>query len=303
MAGTVESLNGLLFFVQAAQTRSFSEAGRSLGVSSSAVGKSVSRLEDRLGVRLFHRSTRSITLTAEGALFLERCRRILCEVEAAELELSETQQAPKGRLRISLPLVRTLVMPALTAFMQRYPAIELDVDFSDRLVDVIEEGYDVVMRTGEQTDSRLMSRSLGNYRLQLVASPAYLASHSPLKVPADLAQHTCLQHKFPTSGKLEPWPLSRSADEPEWVIPASMTCNTSTALMDVAVAGLGIACLPDFMVRQAIERGDLEAVLDTYMDHQGTFRLLWPSSKYLAPKLRAFIDFMIEEVFSHAGAT
>lgn len=295
----MESLNGIAFFVQAAETRSFSEAGRSLGVSSSAVGKSVSRLEERLGVRLFHRSTRSITLTAEGALFLERCRRILCEVEAAELELSETQQAPKGRLRISLPLVGMLVMPALTAFMRRYPAIELDVDFSDRLVDVIEEGFDVVMRTGEPTDSRLMSRPLGGYRLQLVASPDYLANRGTPETPAELAHHACLQHKFPSTGKFEPWPLQREENAPEWTLPASMVCNTSAALMDVAVAGLGIACLPDFMVRQAIARGELVSVLDSHMEHQGTFRLLWPSSKHLGPKLRVFIDFMVEALFRH----
>ncbi|MGB1764236.1 LysR family transcriptional regulator [Alloalcanivorax xenomutans] len=293
----MESLNGIAFFVQAAETRSFTEAGRILGVSSSAVGKSVSRLEQRLGVRLLHRSTRSITLTTEGALFLERCRRILCEVEAAELELSETRQAPRGRLRISLPLVGMLIMPALTAFMRRYPAIELDVDFSDRLVNVIEEGFDVVMRTGEPTDSRLMSRPLGNYRLQLVASPDYLAAHGTPGVPADLASHACLQHKFPSTGKLEPWPLQRAERAPEWELPVTMVCNTSAALMDVALAGLGIACLPDFMVRQAIERGELVAVLDDCVEHQGTFRLLWPSSKQLAPKLRVFIDFMVETLF------
>lgn len=293
----MESLTSIALFVQAAENRSFSGAGRSLGVSPSAVGKSVSRLEERLGVRLFHRSTRSITLTAEGSLFLERCRRILCEVEAAELELSETQ-APKGRLRISLPLVGMLVMPALTAFMHRYPAIELDVDFSDHLVDVIEDGFDVVMRTGEPTDSRLMSRSLGTYRLGLFASPDYLASHGTPETPADLTHHACLQHKFPTTGKLEPWPLKRIGDTPQWTLPTSMACNTTAALMDVALAGLGIACLPDFMVRQAIERGELVSVLETHVEHQGTFRLLWPSSKQLAPKLRVFIDFMLEALFT-----
>lgn len=294
----MEWLSGIVIFMQAADTRSFSEAGRNLGISSSAVGKSVSRLEERLGVRLFHRSTRSITLTAEGCLFVERCRRILCEAEAAELELSQTQQAPKGRLRISLPLVGMLVMPALTAFMHRYPAIELDVDFSDRLVDVIDEGFDVVMRTGEPTDSRLMSRPLGSYRLQLVASPGYLASQGSPDVPADLAHHICLQHKFPSTGKFEPWPLARGEDAPEWTLPASMVCNTTGALMDVAIAGLGIACLPDFMVRQAIERGELVSVLDAHVEHQGTLRLLWPSSKHLAPKLRVFIDFMVETLFA-----
>ena len=185
-------------------------------------------------------------------------------------------------------------MPALTAFMHRYPAIELDVDISDRLVDVIEEGFDVVMRTGEPSDSRLMSRPLGNYRLQLVASPDYLARRGIPEVPADLAQHACLQHKFPSTGKFEPWPLRRDEKAPEWTLHASMACNTSAALLDVAMAGLGIACLPDFMVRQAITRGELVTVLDAYIEHQGTFRLLWPSSKHLAPKLRVFIDFMVD---------
>lgn len=298
----VESLSAIAAFVQAAETRSYSEAARHLGVSASAVGKSVCRLETRLGVRLLHRSTRSITLTAEGAVFLERCRRILCELESAELELSETRQAPQGRLRISIPLVGMLVMPALTAFMHRYPAIELDVDFSDRLVDVINEGFDIVMRTGEPTDSRLVSRPVGNYRLLLVAAPAYLASRGTPRSPADLQHHACLQHRFPSTGKLEPWPLMRDAGMPEWTLPVSMVCNTSAALLDVAVAGLGIACLPDFLVRPALQRGDLVSVLDDHVEHQGTFRLLWASSKHLAPKLRVFIDFMGAELFKDADA-
>ena len=258
----MDSLSGIAFFVQAAQDRSFSQAGRVLGVSSSAVGKSVARLEERLGVRLLHRSTRSITLTAEGTLFLERCRRILCEVEAAQLELSETRQAPQGKLRVSMPLVSSLVMPALTAFMHRYPAIELDVDFSDRLVDVIEDGFDAVIRTGEPTDSRLMSRALGTYKLLLVASPGYLAARGTPLVPADLTGHAGLQHKFPSSGKLESWPLRKQTGEAEPVLLATMVCSTTEALLHVARDGLGIACLPDFMVRDAIAAGELVTVLD-----------------------------------------
>ncbi len=136
----MDSLNGFMVFVQVAETRSFVAAGRLLGVSASAVGKSVARLEEKLGVRLFHRSTRSVTLTAEGTLFLERSRRILAEIEAAEQELSQASSAPRGRLRVSLPLVSSLVLPVLGEFMATYPDIELDLDFSDRLVDVIEEG-------------------------------------------------------------------------------------------------------------------------------------------------------------------
>ena len=172
-------------------------------------------------------------------------------------------------------------MPALTAFMHRYPTIELDVDFSDRLVDVIEEGFDAVVRTGEPTDSRLMSRPLGTYRLLLVASPGYLSRHGTPRVPADLAGHACLQHKFPSTGKFEAWPLKRShAAAADVVLPATMVCNTSEALLDVAKDGLGIACLPDFMVSTALELGELTTVLDKHIEHQGTFRLLWPSSKH-----------------------
>lgn len=290
----MESLSNIAFFVQAADTRSFSAAGRNLGVSSSAVGKSIARLEERLGVRLFHRSTRSITLTAEGALFLERCRRILCEIESAELELSQTRQAPSGKLRISLPQVKSLTVPALTAFMQRYPSIELDVDFSDRLVDVIEEGFDAVIRTGEQADSRLMSRKLGTFSMLLVASPDYFSHKAPPQKPADLSKHAGLQHKFPSTGKLEAWPLKLAPAEPAPEMHTTMICNTSEALVDVACAGLGIACLPDFMVQDAINQQKLITVLDSYIQYQGTFRLLWPSSKHLSPKLRVFVDFMAE---------
>jgi DNA-binding transcriptional LysR family regulator len=203
----MDSLGSLNAFVQAAEARSFTVAGRQLGVSSSAIGKAVARMEERLGVRLFHRSTRSVTLTAEGGLFLERCRRIFFEIEAAELELAQTHEAPRGTLRVSLPLVGMLMMPTLVAFMRAYPEIILDLDFSDRVVDVIEEGFDAVVRFAEVGDSRLMTRALGTYRRRLVAAPAYLAAKGVPLIPDDLKAHACLHHKFPTSGKLERWPL------------------------------------------------------------------------------------------------
>src|SRR5882757_3320232 len=159
----MDSLSGISMFVQVAETRSFTEAGRLLGVSSSAVGKSVARTEERLGVRLFHRSTRAITLTAEGSLFLERCRRILGEIEAAEVELAQSSGAPRGNLRVSLPIVNALMMPTINAFMRAYPAVQLDLEFGDQLVDVIDGGFDVVIRAGEVSDSRLMSRVLGAF--------------------------------------------------------------------------------------------------------------------------------------------
>jgi len=292
----MDSLGSLNAFVQAADARSFTLAGRQLGVSSSAIGKAVARLEERLGVRLFHRSTRTITLTPEGSLFLERCRRIFCEIEAAELELAQTQGAPRGRLRVSMPIVGMLMMPTLSAFMRAYPDIELDLDFSDRLVDVIEEGFDGVVRAGEVSDSRLMARVLGTFRLTLVGSPDYLARRGTPRKPEDLKSHACLHHRFATNGKLERWPLRRGRKELE--LPTTAVVNTIEPLIFMAEQGLGITCLPDFAIRRQLADGSLVTVLEQHSQHQGTFRMLWPSSRYLSPKLRVFVDFMAKHLFA-----
>ncbi|MFY2561152.1 LysR family transcriptional regulator [Corallococcus terminator] len=292
----MDSLGSLNAFVQAADARSFTQAGRQLGVSSSAIGKAVARLEERLGVRLFHRSTRTITLTPEGSLFLERCRRIFCEIEAAELELAQTQGAPRGRLRVSMPIVGMLMMPTLSAFMRAYPDIELDLDFSDRLVDVIDEGFDGVVRAGEVSDSRLMARVLGSFRLTLVGSPDYLARRGTPRKPEDLQSHACLHHRFATNGKLERWPLKRGRKELE--LPTTAVVNTIEPLIFMAEQGLGITCLPDFAIRRQLADGSLVAVLEQHTQHQGTFRMLWPSSRYLSPKLRVFVDFMAKHLFA-----
>lgn len=291
----MDSLGALGAFVQAADTRSFTAAGRQLGVSSSAVGKTIARLEARLGVRLFHRSTRTITLTPEGALFLERCRRIFCEIEAAELELAQTQGAPRGRLRVSLPLVGMLMMPTLSAFMRAYPEVELDLDFTDRLVEVIDEGFDAVVRAGELSDSRLMTRALGGFRLLLVASPDYLARRGTPLRPEDLRDHACLHHRYATSGRLEPWPLVGRRDVE---LPSTAVANTIEPLIYMAEQGLGVACLPDFAIRRQRAEGALVSLLDDHIQHAGAFRILWPSSRQLSPKLRVFVDFMARNLFA-----
>jgi DNA-binding transcriptional LysR family regulator len=292
----MDSLSGISMFVQVAETRSFTEAGRLLGVSSSAVGKSIARTEERLGVRLFHRSTRSVTLTAEGTLFLERCRRILDEVEAAEAELSSAAGSPRGRLRISTPQLSTLIMPAIDGFMALYPDIELDVDLSDRMVDVIEEGFDAVIRTGEQHDSRLVSRRLGSCGQVLVASPGYLKRHGAPEHPSDLVRHACLLHKFPATGKLERWPLRLAESEAEPELPPTFVSNTIEVLGYLALQDKGITFVPTFLVRDALESGALQIVLGDFIDQTVTFWILWPASRYALPKLRVFIDYVAENL-------
>jgi DNA-binding transcriptional LysR family regulator len=288
----MDSLGSLNAFVRAAETRSFTVAGRQLGVSSSAIGKSVARMEERLGVRLFHRSTRSITLTAEGALFLDRCRRIFSEIEAAELELWQTHEAPRGTLRVGLPLVGMLMIPTLAAFMRTYPEIMLDLDFSDRIIDVIEEGFDAVVRFADAGDTRLMSRALGTYRRRLVAAPAYLAAKGVPKTPDDLKAHACLHHRFPTSRRFEQWPVPPDQAGVEIELPKTAVASTLEPLIYMAEQGLGIAYLPDFAIGRQLREGLLVTVLDDCTDRSGPLRVLWPSSRHLAPKLRAFVDFL-----------
>jgi DNA-binding transcriptional LysR family regulator len=280
-------------FVLAAQTRSFTEAGRRVGLSASAVGKAVARLEADLGVRLFHRSTRAITLTAEGGLFLERCNRIFAEYEVARNELTLAAGKPQGKLRVGLPQLGTNLMPHLIAFQQAYPAVELELEFSDRLVNVIEDGFDAVMRIGEVEDSRLVMRKLNGYSHRLLASPDYLAKRGVPTQPSDLNTHLCLRYRYPSSGKLDPWPLVVDGHECATDVPRSATANAIEPLLAMAQAGLGIACLPDFFVEDAIAAGRLIPVLDEYVQDYRTFSILWPLSRQPLPKIKAFVDFMV----------
>ncbi|MFU0757612.1 HTH-type transcriptional regulator PgrR [Serratia marcescens] len=296
MGQAMDNLSGVNVFVQAAETLSFVEAGRVLGISASAVGKSIARLENRLGARLFHRSTRSMTLTAEGRLFLHRCQRILGELAAAEREISDTHSAPRGKLRVSLPLVGGLLNPVLAEFVRRYPEIELETDFSDRRVDVVEEGFDAVIRVGETEDSRLMSRRLGTFHLQLVAAPDYLHRTGIPLQPADLHGHAGLLYKYPSTGKVEPWPLEGWEKRIE-TLAHRLVCNTVDTLIYLAESGQGIACLPDFAVKRALEQGRLQQILREHCRHSGSFKVLWPSSKHLTPKLRVFIDTLSARLF------
>ncbi|HGM6664298.1 TPA: LysR family transcriptional regulator [Serratia marcescens] len=292
----MDNLTGVSAFVQAAETLSFVDAGRVLGISASAVGKSIARLENRLGVRLFHRSTRSMTLTAEGRRFLLRCQRILEEMAAAERDISDTHSAPRGKLRVSLPLVGGLLNPVLAEFVRNYPDIELEADFSDRRVDVVEEGFDAVIRVGETEDSRLMSRQLGTFHLQLVAAPDYLHRAGIPLQPADLHGHAGLLYKFPSTGKVEPWPLEGWEKRIE-TLAHRLVCNTVDTLIYLAESGQGIACLPDFAVKRALEQGRLQQILREHCRHSGSFKVLWPSSKHLTPKLRVFIDTLSARLF------
>jgi DNA-binding transcriptional LysR family regulator len=286
MPQPVDSLTSLRAFVAAADTRSFRIAGQQLGVSSSAVGKAIARLESQLGTSLFHRTTRTISLTDAGNAFLMRVRRILDELRDGENELAEASGIPRGRLRVSLPVIGSLLTDALAAFVAAYPLVELDLDFTDRIVDIIDEGFDLVVRTGDNRDSRLMHKTLGRFGWSLVASPTYLAIHGSPATPLDLTRHVCLRQKFP-SGRIGPWSF-RSA--PETTAPISLSTSVIDPLYALAMAGGGIAAFPDFLVRDAIAEGALVPVLEGELEQTGVLNILWPGSRFPSPKVRAFVD-------------
>ncbi|MBI6911946.1 LysR family transcriptional regulator [Pseudomonas palleroniana] len=294
-----DNLSGVIAFVKTAQALSFIGAARVLGVSASAVGKNVAKLEAELNVRLLHRSTRKVSLTVEGQLFYERCRKILDDLQDARAMLSHAIQAPRGKLRVSLPTIGyRFLLAHMVAFRQAYPEIELELDFNDHLVDVIEEGFDVVIRSGDLVDSTLMARRLGPFRFVMCASPEYLRTHGRPETLTDLEHHPCLRYRFATTGKIMEWTLSANPAITQLRLPTAMTLNNMEAMLMAAIDGHGIAYMPDFLAREALARGQLETVLDGHSNDQGQFWALWPSSRHLSPKIRAFVDFAAARLFT-----
>jgi DNA-binding transcriptional LysR family regulator len=293
----MDKFSGLLAFVKTADLGSFVAAGRALEMSASAVGKSVARLEQQVGVRLLQRSTRRIQLTEEGRLFHERCRPILDDLDDAQAMLSQAKELPRGRLRVSAPIVGYhFLLPLLPGFLARYPEVELDINFTDRTVDLIAEGVDVAIRSGDLPDSRLVSRPLNGFRLLLCASPAYLECHgTPLGV-RDLDGRATVRFRHPDSGKLAAWPMLSQLSEAMPRLRTVLSCNNMEAVLGATLGGLGIACMPDFLVRNLLAGGQLRAVLKESLSIEGRFKALWPSSRHLSPKVRVFVDYLGEQL-------
>jgi DNA-binding transcriptional LysR family regulator len=287
----MDKLSGLLAFVRTADLGNFAAAGRALEISASAVGKAVARLEQEVGVRLFQRSTRRVRLTEEGRLFHERCRRILDDLDDAQAMLVRTLEAPRGRLRVSAPIVgHHFLLPLLPGFLARHPEVEVDVNFTDRTVDLIEEAVDVAIRSGDLPDSRLVSRPLQCFRLLLCASPGYLARHG---TPIELRQlegHAAIRFRHPNTGKLLDWPMLQATPDVDSRLRTVFACNNIEAVLSATLQGLGIACMPDFLVRGVLAEGQLVSVLEDQASAGGQFHALWPTSRHLSPKVRAFVD-------------
>lgn len=298
----MDPLSGLMAFVTTADLGSFVAAGRALGRSPSAVGKSVARLEQEVGVRLIQRSTRRMQLTAEGRLFHERCRRILDELADAQATLAQSRGQPSGPLRVSAPVVgHHFLLPVLPAFLARYPEVELELHFTDQTVDLIDAGIDVAIRSGDLPDSGLAARPLQAFRLGLWAAPAYLQRRGTPTTWGDLAQHAVARFRHPTTGKLLDWPVAGGATA-ALQARSTLACNHIEAVLGAALGGLGIVCLPDFLVRDAVANGRLVPVLPGLVRGGGRFNALWHAGRQPSPKVRAFVDHLRDHLGDHAHA-
>lgn len=290
------NLNDILVFMAVVDEGSFVAGGQAMGLTRSAAGKAVGRLEDRLGVRLLHRSTRSLSLTDEGRVFYDRGLQIFSAVDEAEASVAGSPGVPRGVLRLTVPdaFGRLVLLPLVKKYLAAWPEVQVEVNLSDRQADIVEEGFDLAVRIGEAPpDTRLVSRVIAKYAALLVAAPSYLAERGEPRDADALSTHDCLF--FTSRNRRQSWRL-RGADG-VWTKAqgkSRLRLDSGEALRSAAVAGLGIALLPDFLVADDLAAGRLKRVLADMDAGQATIVAIYPTRRLLEPRVRRFIDSMIE---------
>ena len=298
----LEGIRGVIGFVETVAAGSFAAAARTLGVTPVAVSKNVQRLERKLGVRLLQRSTRKLSLTAEGRLFYERCSVPLRDLQSAQAAVAERGRVPAGTVRVTClqPFGRTYVLPLLPKFSRRYPDIEVQLDLNDAVSDMIAEGYDVGIRAGAPKNSRIVVREIAPLHFVVCAAPSYLAAHGKLEKPADLARHNCLR-------------LSRAGSTPGgWTLGAENTlvdvkgnfmAGDIGTLAMAAAHGQGVALLPLPLVLPMLRDGLLAPVLTHWLARPAMLFIHYPNRKGLPARVRSFVDFMLEKLRANADLT
>jgi len=295
--GMTDRLSGIREFVTVVEAGSFAAAAVRLNLSRSAVGKAVARLEERLGVRLCHRTTRVLSLTDDGLAFYERCTRALHELEAAELALESGRREPAGKVRISVPVVigRHCIAPILFDLARRHPALVVEMSFTDRPVDLIEEGYDLAIRNGALPDDPgLMSRKFAQQRMTVCASAAYLEKHGSPATLADLPTHQAIDYASPRFTRSWLFPDGRGATT-EIAMKGRIRLDDLEAIADAAAAGLGLAWLPCWLIRERVAKGELVRLFDDPATEFAT-SALWPRAPFLPLRVRIVIDTLADRL-------
>ncbi|MBH3426474.1 LysR family transcriptional regulator [Pseudomonas alkylphenolica] len=298
-------LGSIELFCLAAETGSFTRAATLAGVTPAAVSRSVARLEERLGVRLFVRTTRQMRLTEGGQNYYEQCRQALAQLLDAEREVTGGQRVPSGLLRISVPTpyAHYKLLPLLPAFRQRYPEVHLDIHVSNRNIDFVEEGYDLAIRGREPADSRLIARRLEEAELVVVATPAYLARAStPLTLEA-LAGHECIQFEMPSTGRTAPWSFKVDGKRLELETTGTYTClDDYLATVTLVKNGAGVMQAYRFTVQKELDHGELVEVLAAFGGTSRPFMLIYPHARHVPLRVRVFIDYLIQAGVSPPAA-
>ncbi|MGY2400933.1 LysR family transcriptional regulator [Pseudomonas sp. SDO5271_S396] len=277
----IPRFDGIELFLQVVESGNLTQAAERLNLTRSAVGKGLARLEARLGTRLLQRSTRRQRLTEDGQAYYEHCLRALAELEAAESVLDSGRQQPRGRLRASVPLIfgHHYAAPALWGLMERYPALEIEICFSDRMTDLAQEGFDIAVRIGTLPDTdRLSARRLGEQSVGLAASPAYLQRVGRIESLADLAGHRGIAYRAVAQRSRLSSPL---------------ILDDLQAVADAAIAGVGLAWLPSWLIAHYVLRGQLEAVLPNHRNQPSPIHVVWPAAPHMPAKVRCAIDALV----------
>lgn len=296
----LDELRTIQSFIQAAQQGSFTAAAEMLGITPAGVSKNVSTLEKSLGVRLFNRTTRSLSLTEEGIQFAQQAQQAVDLLTQASECLKQSSSQPSGRVKISLPNVvgQMCVMPYLTEFWQRYPYIQLDLDYDNRIIDFVKDGFDLVIRGGQIHDSSLISRKLGMLSSCLVATPEYLARYGTPTCYQDLAQHQLIIRRF-SNGKCIPWTFKQQDNSLVSIdLEQQRLITTDTdALLQATLQHLGIAQIARYSIQAEIEQGKLQLLLvDCHHSEQYDLVLQYPHRSFLAPRVKAVVEFLLEKV-------
>lgn len=293
------SLDELTAFVAVGETGSFTAASVRLGRDASVISKRVNQLEQRLGVRLLSRTTRKVALTEAGAVFFRRVQSVLDELASAGAEASDAAAAPQGLLRVSLPVTfgRQWIAPTFAGFLARYPRIRINAHFTDSIVDVVADGFDVAIRVGVLSDSAMTTRRMAAYRNILVASPEYLKAHGHPRTPAELRTHACLG--FPNHPYWPDWMLSRDGKRQPVRPNCSLVADNSEVLLMAACEGTGIALLPDWLVGPAVITGTLTPVLREWTgEGDGGVYAILPTGRMVPAKVRLFVDYVAAHIRS-----
>jgi len=288
----MDRLDAMRLFLRVAELGSFSAVALQAGVARSVVTRQIAALETHLGVKLMARSTRRLALTSAGSAYLEKCRVILNLVEAAEADVAEERLIPRGNIRLSLPLsfgIRRLA-PLLLDFSQRHPEVSLDMDYSDRRINLIEEGIDLAIRITRRLEPGDVARKIGAGRMLVVAAPEYLARHGRPQHPAELAHHECLGYTH--AGNPMPWQFLVNGQPENFPVRSRINANNGDVLAEAAAQGLGITLQPDFIVASYLDAGRVERILDDFaIPELGIYAML-PSNRHVPHRVRVLMDML-----------